>query len=271
MKFSVRRFKTLFASVLLGAVLFSGCASGPQLLPESYLENMAAGQFAQMQQEMPVSRNPDHNAQVQRVGGRLAAVVADEMPGIEWEFVVFDDPSINAFAMPGGKVGVFSGLIELADSDDELAVVIGHELAHVQQRHANQRLSAELIRMGLGVAVAYGASRSDRIDPNLAMAAFGLGTQVGVMLPFSRHHEYEADYIGLLIMARAGYDPNAAVTFWEKMEAASDGGRVPEYLSTHPAPGNRIARLKAAIPEALREQEHAEAQAFLRERGMLGD
>ncbi|MCC5807953.1 MAG: M48 family metallopeptidase [Opitutales bacterium] len=269
MKLPARRAHGFFLSVLLGAALFSGCATGPQLLPESFLENMAVSQFAQMKQEMPVSQNPVHVEQVERIGARLAAAVAEEMPDMEWEFVVFDDPSINAFAMPGGKVGVFSGLIELSESDDELAVVIGHEIAHVQQRHANQRLSAELIRMGLGVAVAYGATRQDQVDPNLVMAAYGLGTQVGVMLPFGRHHEYEADYKGLLIMARAGYDPYAAVTFWEKMEAASDRGSVPEYLSTHPAPGNRIARLKAAIPEALREQEHAEAQAFLRERGLV--
>lgn len=261
------------SSCLLTLVVFavSGCVSGPRLLPESYLESMAASQFAQMQQELPVSQNPAHIEQVRRVGARVASAVAHEMPDMEWEFVVFDDPSVNAFAMPGGRVGVFTGLIELADSDDELAVVIGHEIAHVQKQHANQRLSAELIRMGLGVAVAYGASRQERIDPNLVMAAYGLGSQVGVMLPYSRHHEYEADYVGLLIMARAGYDPRAAVTFWEKMEAAAGAGRVPEYLSTHPAPGNRIARLKAAIPEALREREHAEAQAFLRERGMLDD
>jgi metalloendopeptidase OMA1, mitochondrial len=271
MKVPVRRIKVLFASVFLSAALFSGCASGPQLLPESYLENMAVGQFAQMKEELPVSRNRAHVQQVERIGARLAAAVADEMPDMEWEFVVFDDPSINAFAMPGGKVGVFTGLIELSESDDELAVVIGHEIAHVQQRHANQRLSAELIRMGLGVAVAYGASRQDQVDPNLIMAAYGLGSQVGVMLPYSRHHEYEADYKGLLIMARAGYDPHAAVAFWEKMEAAASRGGVPEYLSTHPAPGNRIARLKAAIPDALREQEHAEAQNFLRERGLLDD
>ncbi len=256
-------------SLLLSFIALSACTSGPTLLPESYLEQMASSQFTEMKTALPVSTERRHVEQVERVGRRIAAVVAEDMPGMEWEFVVFDDPSVNAFAMPGGKIGVFTGLLELAETDDELAAVIGHEIGHVQMRHSNQRMSAELIRAGIGVGVAYGASQQDAIDPALVVAAFGLGSQVGIMLPYSRFHENEADYIGLLVMARAGYDPNAAVTFWEKMQQQSGGSGAPEYLSTHPSPENRIQRIREAIPRALEEKEHAEAEAYLRERGII--
>ena len=256
-------------AVLLLMATLGACTSGPKFLPESYLEQMASSQFTEMKSSLPVSTERRHVDQVERVGRRIVAAVAEEMPEAEWEFVVFDDPAVNAFAMPGGKIGVFTGLLELAESDDELAAVIGHEIGHVQMQHSNQRMSAELIRAGVGVGVAYGASQQDTIDPNLVMAAFGLGSQVGLMLPYSRFHENEADYVGLLLMARAGYDPNAAITFWEKMQAQSSGSGVPEYLSTHPSPDNRIQRIREAIPRALEEKEHSEAESYLRERGLM--
>jgi predicted Zn-dependent protease len=188
---------------------------------------------------------------VNRVSSRIARAMGPEMPDAEWEFVLFEEPSANAFAMPGGKIAVFTGLLEKVDSDDELAAVIGHEIAHVLLKHANQRMSAELLRTVGGVAATVATKDMEDDDRALVMAAYGLGTQVGIMLPYSRSHETQADRLGLIIAARAGYDPRAAVTFWEKM-AAAGGGSPPEFLSTHPSYDTRLDTLRGTMPEALR-------------------
>jgi predicted Zn-dependent protease len=173
------------------------------------------------------------------------------MPDAEWEFILFEDESANAFAMPGGKIAVFTGLLRHVESDDELAAVIGHEIAHVLLRHANQRMSAELIR-GIGAVVAVVATDDmDSNDRAAVLAAYGIGSQVGVMLPYSRSHESQSDHMGLMIAARAGFDPRAAITFWEKMGAANPA-KMPEFLSTHPSSQTRIEELEEAMPEALR-------------------
>lgn len=234
------------------AVFFSACTTGPSFMPDSFLRDMASTQFQQMQNEMPVSNNPDYIEQVRRVGQRVAAVVESEMPDTAWEFVVFEDAGINAFAMPGGKIGVNTGLLELVDSDDELAAVMGHEVAHVLLEHANQRISTSLLLQLGQVAAAYGTESMEMSEENraLLLGAMGAGAQIGVMLPFSRGHESQADKEGLMISARAGYDPRAAITFWEKMSAA--GGEQPaEFLSTHPSHGRRISDIEKSLPEAL--------------------
>lgn len=232
-------------------LLLTGCATGPTLIPENHLVEMASLEFNRMKQEMPLSADPEARDRVARVSRRIASALGSDMPQASWEYVLFDDPSANAFAMPGGKIGVFTGLLDIVESDDELAAVIGHEIAHVQLRHANQRMSAELLR-GLGAAVAAAGTRNMEDDDRaLVLAAYGLGTQVGVMLPYSRHHEAQADRLGLLIAARAGYDPRAAVTFWQKMSRANPSG-VPAFLSTHPGYDSRIEHLREAMPEALR-------------------
>jgi len=234
-------------------VLLAGCASGPRLFPEETLAQQAALQFTEYKSQAKVSNDPKYTQRVQRIGSRIAAVAAADLPPIaEWEFVVFEDATLNAFAMPGGKVGVHTGLMDLIEDDAELAAVIGHEVAHVAERHANERMSAELLRGVAGVAVAYGASRQDEVDPALIMAVYGIGSQLGVILPYSRAHEYEADARGLIYAARAGYDPRAAISFWEKM-AAAGGGQPPQFLSTHPSHGNRIERLNELMPMALAE------------------
>lgn len=221
-------------------------------MPDSMLREMAASQFQQMKQEMQVSTHSEYNAQVQRVGRNIAAQVEARMPNTEWEFVVFEDSSINAFAMPGGKIGVNTGLLQLVDSDDELAVVMGHEVAHVLLEHANQRISTGMLLQVGQIVAAYGTSASEMSDENraLILGALGVGAQVGVMLPFSRAHESEADREGLILSARAGYDPRAAITFWEKMAAAGGGG-TPAFLSTHPSHPRRIADLEKMMPEAM--------------------
>jgi metalloendopeptidase OMA1, mitochondrial len=246
----LRSWRLVFG-LAVGAIFF-GCTTGPRLIPTSYLNEMAAAQFTQMKSEMALSTDRRYNAQAQRVGERIAAIVRDRLPDAQWEFVVFDDPAINAFAMPGGKIGVNTGLLELVESDDELAAVMGHEVCHVLFEHGNQRMSAELIRQGVAALgmVAADHYEMDQRTTAIMMSAYGIATELGGMLPFSRNHEIEADREGLLIAARAGYDPRAAVTFWQKMEARSEG-QPPEWLSTHPSHGNRIGRLEELMPQAL--------------------
>ncbi|GAB5560101.1 MAG: M48 family metallopeptidase [Synoicihabitans sp.] len=251
-------------SVLLGgAILWSavGCTTVPetgrsQLIMVSSQEEaqMGLAAFQQIKEEEKVSTNVMAIDRVNRVGRRIAASVGRSLPDAKWEFVVFESEDLNAFALPGGKVGVYTGLLDLAESDDELAAVMGHEIAHVTSRHSAERMSQQMVA-GLTAAGAEVYMESQDVDHKnraIARAVLGVGTTVGVMLPFSRLHESEADAIGLKFAAGAGYDPRAAITFWQKMKAASEGeGRPPEFLSTHPSPDNRIERLKALAPEVM--------------------
>ena len=253
--------KVCSLAFLAGAVLwFTGCTTVPQtgrsalhLVPEGELASMSATQFGQLKQETPISRDPTYNAMVRRVGDRIAYVAAPDMPNAQWEFVVFDDDEqINAFAMPGGKVAVYTGILEIIKSDDELAVVMGHEVAHVAAGHGNERMSHQMLAAGGALALNFGAAAADMDDSDraLLMAAFGAGASFGVILPYSRYHESEADEIGLIYAAKAGYDPRAAISFWERM-AAQGGGAPPEFLSTHPSSSTRISKLNALMPKAM--------------------
>lgn len=210
--------------------------------------------FSQIKQEERVSTNSAANAQVQRVGRRIAESVGREIPNADWEFVVFESGDVNAFALPGGKVGVYTGLLDLVASDDELASVIGHEIAHVTSRHGAERTSQNLAVAGGGLVGSLALAASD-MDPgkrNAIMAAYGLGATVGLMLPYSRLHETEADSVGLRFAAGGGYDPRAAAQFWRKMQAANNRrARPPEILSTHPADDRRIANLEELAPQYL--------------------
>lgn len=245
-------------SVLLSLLLWAtGCHTVPQtgrsalhLVPSGQLASMASSQFGQLKQETPISRDPTYNAMVQRVGERIAYVAAPDMPNAQWEFVVFDDDEqINAFAMPGGKVAVYTGIFKVAKSDADLAVVMGHEVAHVAAGHGNERVSQQLTASGLGMALQFGTSDMDSSQQKMIMAAFGAGASYGVMLPYSRYHESEADEIGLIYAAKAGYDPRAAIAFWERMEAQKSGSP-PEFLSTHPSGSTRIRKLNELMPKA---------------------
>jgi len=203
-----------------------------------------------MKQEMPISDDPAGNARVRRVSSRIAETLGPEMPEADWEYVLFEDEAVNAFAMPGGKIAVFTGLLEHVESDDELAAVIGHEIAHVLLHHANQRMSAGVLQAAGGIATVILTDDMESDQRNAILAAYGIGSQVGIILPYSRSHETQADLKGLLIAARAGYDPRAAVTFWRKMAAASPNS-LPEFLSTHPGNETRIRDLEDAMPEAM--------------------
>ncbi len=227
----------------------SGCGSA--MLSDEHLAKRSKSQFSKMKKSEQLSKNASHKAMIERIGKRISRVAQVDLPGTEWEFVVFNKTEPNAFAMPGGKVGVNSGLITLANgNEDEVAAVIGHEIAHVAFRHSNKRMS-QAMGIALGGVILNTAMRNkSTTDRILATGAYGVGTTVGMALPFSRSQEREADHKGLYYAARAGYDPRAAISFWEKMQGGKKR-KMPEFLSTHPNPGNRIEFLRSNMDRAL--------------------
>lgn len=250
------------AVVLLSGVLVAvGCATVPdterrQVLLLSPQDEIRLGlqAFEQVREELDLVEEGPEKEQVERIGERIVDAASDRLrdrgfDSLEWEFHVVEDEQINAFVLPAGKVVFYTGLLELADSDDEVAAVMGHEVAHVIGRHAGERLSQNIL-ITTGLVAAQVALDTDTPRGRNTMAALGLGAVVGVQLPFSRQHEAEADEIGLYLMAEAGYDPRAAVTFWQRMEEQG-GARPPAILSTHPGPEQRIRRLNAIMPDAV--------------------
>jgi predicted Zn-dependent protease len=252
-----RRRRASWAIGALGAVLVAACATVPytnrsQLLLISESEEMSLGAdaYKQVLAKERVTKDPALLEPVRRVGQRIAAVA--ERPDYEWEFTVIDNPKmVNAFALPGGKVAVYTGLFPVAQDEAGLAAVMGHEVAHALARHSGERLSqGVLLQVGLaGASIALGGG--DPTTRSLVMQALGLGTQVGVILPFNRSQESEADHIGMILMAKAGYEPEAALHLWERMEQAGGGGP-PEFLSTHPSYGTRQEQIRGWLPEARR-------------------
>ena len=248
-------FTKITAAVIL-ALLFIGCTKAPitgrnQLIMVSPQQEMALG-YQSAQQVLKtekISTNPQQNAMVKRVGERIAAVTGQN--NYAWEFFVIDkDDEPNAFCLPGGKVFVYSGIFKYVANDDELAAVMGHEIGHALARHGAERMSTGQLTQLTGQIL--GAVMQGRGNPQntaMVMQAFGIGSQLGVMLPHSRTQEYEADNIGLVLMAKAGYNPQAALSFWEKF--GKSGESSPEYLSTHPAPQHRIEQIKALLPKVM--------------------
>ena len=205
-------------------------------------------QFSEMKRKDPVSKNIDYQKMIDRIGKRITDVAMVDVPGTDWEFVVFEKTEPNAFAMPGGKVGVNVGLIELANGDeDEIAAVIGHEVAHVAKRHSNKRMSQGVgVALG-GIILDTAMRKKSSKDKALARGAYGVGATLGAVLPFSRTQEREADDLGLIYSAKAGYDPRASIRFWQKMKSRSRN-KMPQFLSTHPDSGKRIEYLRSRMP-----------------------
>jgi predicted Zn-dependent protease len=231
------------------AVALAGCSEAPiternQLIvvSDEQMDELGSQAFRQLKSQADISDDRRLTERVERIGRRIAEVSAE--PDADWEFVVIDNEAPNAFAMPGGNVGVHTGLFDVARNDAQLAAVMAHEIAHAVARHHAERVSQEVIQKG-GLQVLGFATESEAIV-QLASAA----AQLGITLPYSRTQEAEADRIGLIYMARAGYDPRAAVELWQNFSEAG-GARPPEFLSTHPSPGSRIERLKEYMPEAL--------------------
>ncbi len=243
------------------ALLFIGCTKAPitgrsQFIMVSPQQELALGieSAKQVLQTEKISNDPQKNAMVKRIGERIAQVASSNYPtarNFQWEFFVIDkDDEANAFCLPGGKVFVYTGIFKYVENDDELAAVMGHEIGHALARHGAERMSSgQLAQIGGEVLGAVMQSRGNPANTQAVMQAFGIGTQLGVMLPHSRTQEYEADHIGLVLAAKAGYDPRAALNFWKKF--AQSGQTPPEYLSTHPAPTNRIAQIKALLPKTI--------------------
>ncbi|TRY32168.1 M48 family metallopeptidase [Aliiglaciecola sp. M165] len=211
---------------------------------------MGAQAFDSMKSNQKVSKQAVDNQYVSCITSYITKHVPKSVYDGEWELVVFDEPQINAFALPGGKIGVYTGLMEVAENQHQLAAVIGHEVGHVIAEHGNERMSNSTL-IGMGMEVTNQLLQSNQIaNSNMIMAAIGMGVQVGVQLPFSRTHETEADLIGLELMARAGFDPKESVNLWVNMDKASGGKRPAEFMSTHPSPATRIETLQSNMAAA---------------------
>ncbi|MSU27702.1 MAG: M48 family peptidase [Pedosphaera sp.] len=244
--------------LLLSLLLLSGCLTVPEtgrrqvmLISSSQEMQLGLSAFQQMKKETPVSRDPAVNAMVQRVGRRIAAVA--ELPGANWEFVVFDSKVANAFCLPGGKVGIYTGILPITKDEAGLATVIGHEIAHAVARHGAERVSEGILLQTGGGLLGASLSSADPRTQVLVMTAYGIGAKVGRELPHSRGQESEADHIGLIYMARAGYDPEAAVGFWQRFadhSRSQGGGGTPAFLRTHPLDTVRIQQIQQWLPEA---------------------
>jgi predicted Zn-dependent protease len=198
---------------------------------------------------------------VRRVGQRITSAITqyytkigkpEVLEGYQWEYNLVDSKEVNAWCMPGGKIVVYTGLLPITQNEAALAVVMGHEISHALAQHGSERMSQGLVQQLGGVALSVALANKSPEAQNLFMTAYGVGSQVGVMLPFSRKDEYEADQLGLNYTAMAGYNPQEAINLWKRMEAASSGNRPPEFLSTHPSEGNRIARLQQQMPQAMK-------------------
>lgn len=254
----MRAFQFASAILLLQLLLVaSGCSTAPitgrsQFILFSPTEEaqMGASSFQQMKEEIPISTNATHNALVQRVGERIAAVA--DLPGANWEFVVFDSEQANAFCLPGGKVGIYTGILPITKTEAGLATVIGHEVAHATARHGGERMSTAIALGVAGEAVNYATRDSSEEKRALWATAYGLGASVGVALPHSRAQESEADQIGLIYMAQAGYDPAESIEFWKRFGEFNSqaGGETPWFLRTHPLDETRIRQLEEWLPEA---------------------
>ena len=252
----------------LTVLLFAGCYQVPvtgrhamNLVDDKEVTKMSISMFDDMKKHYRVSRDKDKNEQLRRVGDRISKVVFWDMPDADWEFVVFDVPQINAFAMAGGKVGVFTGLFKIVKTDDELASVIAHEIAHVTAKHVHEKLSRELAVSTVGTVGMLGglAGGASGLTVDLLGQAYGLTTGISGFA-FDRAKEKEADYVGLMYMSRAGYDPQAAVRVLENLESESANDPVqPAFLSTHPSHPERIIALMNAMPKALAEREKSSA------------
>lgn len=252
----------------LAALLLASCYQVPvtgrsslNLVDEKEVTKMSIGMFDDMKRRYKLSRDKDRIEQLNRVGDRISKIVFWDMPDADWEFVVFDVPQINAFAMAGGKVGVFSGLYKIANTDDELAAVIAHEIAHVTAKHVHEKLSRELAVNTVGAVGMIGglAGGASGLTVDLLGQAYGLTTGLSGFA-FDRRSEKEADYIGLMYMSRAGYDPQAAVRVMEALDAQSANEPAqPAFLSTHPSNPERIVQLMDAMPKALAERSKSAA------------
>lgn len=262
--------KRIILSISTAVVLLMGCAKNQVtgrkqliLLPEEQLQSMASQQYKQFLTENRVlASGVNKDAEmVRRVGTRIANAIgkyyqgqgkSDILTGYQWEFNLIDNKDVNAWCMPGGKVVVYTGLLPVTQNEAALAVVMGHEIAHAIARHGNERMSQGVMQQLGGVGLSVALANKPAETQNLFLQSYGIGSTVLGTLPFSRKQETEADKFGLIFSAMAGYNPNEAIPFWQRMAKASSGQKPPEFLSTHPSDETRIANMQKFIPEAMK-------------------
>ena len=229
------------------------------IVPDSTMNSMSFQSYSEFISTHKLSTNTEQTQMVKRVGGRIQNAVEqyceqngilDQLEGYKWEFNLVEDPNVNAWCMPGGKVVVYTGIMPIAQGETGLAVVMGHEIAHAFAKHGAERMSHALIVQMGGIALSTAMKDRPEQTKNLFMQSYGVGTKLGV-LKYSRTHENEADHLGMVFMAMAGYNPQEAIAFWQRMSEQKKGARSPEFLSTHPADETRIQNLKDLLPDAM--------------------
>jgi len=231
------------------------------LIPNSSMLQMSFDQYGQFLEDNIISADQENTAAVKRVGKNIQKAVEQyftenglegDLKNYDWEFNLVESNEVNAWCMPGGKVVFYTGILPLTKDENGIAVIMGHEIAHAIAEHGNERMSQGLMAQLGGVALAVAVNEKPEETQQLWMSAFGAGAQLGVLLPFSRLHESEADHLGLIFMSMAGYNPNHAISFWKRMAEMKGGQAPPEFMSTHPSDENRIAEIEKLIPKALK-------------------
>lgn len=252
---------------ITAALLLASCSTVPvtgrsqlNLIPGSSMLSMSAQQYGTFLKENKLSQDQQQAATVKRVGARIQGAVEryfassglqDYLKNYKWEFNLVEDKQVNAWCMPGGKVVVYTGIMPVARDEAGLAVVMGHEIAHAIAEHGNERMSQGLIAQLGGTALSTALATKPDATRQLWMSVYGVGAQYGALMPYGRMQESEADHLGLVFMTMAGYDPNTAVSFWERMAAQKGGQAPPEFLSTHPSDATRIANIRRLIPKVV--------------------
>jgi len=257
-----------FVIIVFSFSLINSCSTVPltgrsqlNMISDNEMLAMSFQQYDQFLSENAVSKDRDKTKMVKRVGIRIQHAVekymkqnnfSNQLKDYEWEFNLIQNDQVNAWAMPGGKVVVYTGILPITNDETGLAVVLGHEIAHAIAEHGNERMSQQILQQVGAVGLMIAMNNEPVQKQAMWLSVYGIGTQVGIMLPYSRTHESEADHMGLIFMAMAGYNPNAAPEFWKRMSANKKGGSPPEILSTHPSDETRINDLNSWIPEAMK-------------------
>ena len=245
---------------LVTACLLSACITSPTgrsqfvFMPEAQIDQMGLQAFDNLKKQKTISNNSKYN----QVANCIAGAITRETGG-NWEVVVFEDATPNAFALPGNKIGIHTGMLALVDNQDQLAAVIGHEIGHVLAKHSNERASQEMA-VSSGMSIIQAVSAPQTALGQTALGLLGVGAQYGILMPYSRVHESEADMIGVDLMARAGFDPRQSIDLWQKMERASQGRQPIEFMSTHPSHATRIQDLEKHMPQAMGLFQQAQSQ-----------